>query len=162
MVSTEPVSVLMPVRNGESTLRVALADITLGLGERDELLVVDDGSQDQTPLLLAELGRAEPRLRVIRTPGVGLVGALNLGLREATNRLIARADADDRYPVERLDQQRTAAGTGVVLVTGDYRILADQRYLGDLPCALTSPFVAASLINPLFNLVKFVFRRQGG
>lgn len=148
MARSEPISVLMPVRDGESTLRAALADVTLGLDEHDELLVVDDGSQDRTSLLLAELGRSESRLRVVQTAGVGLVSALNLGLQEASNRLIARADADDRYPGDRLDQQRAAVRPGAVLVTGDYRIVAGRRHLGELPCALTPPFVSASLINP--------------
>lgn len=87
-------------------------------------------------------------MSVITTPGLGLVGALNLGLREASHRWIARADADDRYPCDRLPSQRAAIASGTVLVTADYQVLSGGRSLGVIPCALTHPFVVASLIHP--------------
>jgi len=148
MAQAEPITVLLPVRNGARTLGVALADILLGLCEEDELLVVDDGSEDQSPSILVNVANSDPRLRVIRTSGVGLVEALNLGLRESRFRLIARADADDRYPPDRFASQRACIRAGVVLVAGDYRFVANQEVVTDLPCALSPPFVAASLINP--------------
>lgn len=148
MAHTEPVTVLLPVRNGERTLRAAIQDLLIGMRDSDELLVVDDGSEDGTPAILAQAEDSDDRLRVIRTSGTGLVGALNLGMRESSHRLIARADADDRYPVERLERQRTQLSPGVVLVTGDYRIRAGGKTLGEIPCAITPPFVAASMIHP--------------
>lgn len=143
-----PITVLMPVRDGEATLREALGDLIAGLGPGDELLAVDDGSRDSTPAILRQWAREEPRLIVLRTTGVGLVGALNLGLREASNAWVARADADDRYPPDRLRLQRAAVADGVVLVSGDYRVAHSGRIISELPCALTHPFVAASLIHP--------------
>lgn len=142
------VSVLLPVRNGGATLKTALLDLIPALSPEDEILVVDDGSEDDTPRILRALGEREPHLRVIRTPGLGLVGALNLGLAEARHRWVARADADDRYPAERLACQRMAARSGVVLVTGDYRLTYMGNSVGELPCALTPSFVAGSLIHP--------------
>lgn len=142
------ISVLLPVRNGASTLRMAIADLQSAMGPADELLVVDDGSEDSSPQIIAEAMAADPRVRVARTEGVGLVGALNLGMREARHAWVARADADDRYPPDRLNQQRAALGDGVVLVTGDYRILCGGQHAGNLPSALTAPFVSASLVHP--------------
>ena len=148
MAHTEPVTVLLPVRDGEMTLKAAIRDLLLGMRDSDELLVVDDGSEDRTPAMLAEAEDSDNRLRVVRTLRTGLVGSLNLGLREASNRLIARADADDRYPVDRFERQRAQLRPGVVLVTGDYRIRAGGKLLGEIPCPMTPPFVAASLIHP--------------
>ena len=144
----EPISVLLPVRDGQGTIAAATADLLAGMEDHDELVVVDDGSEDETPRILNELVSAEPRVRVLRTRGIGLVGALNLGLSECQNQWVARADADDRYPQDRLRSQRAFAGPGTVLVTGDYRLRMDSGALGELPCALTPPFVAASLIHP--------------
>lgn len=146
--SAPAVSVLLPVRNGRQTLRRALGDLAAGLSADDELLVIDDGSDDGTPLILKDLVRSVTQLRVIRTPGTGLVAALNLGLRETRHRLIARADADDRYPKDRLTHQRDAWAEGVVLVSGDYRAMAEGRVLGEFPTAISHPFVAASLVHP--------------
>lgn len=143
-----PISVVMPVLNGEATIRQALMDLQANLLPRDEILVIDDGSSDQTADLLLRAQEEEDRVRVIRTEGIGLVRALNLGLTEANHRWVARADADDRYPVDRLLCQRRAVREGVVLVSGDYVVTGGERNLGEFPSALTAPFVAMSLIHP--------------
>ena len=143
-----PISVLLPVRDGQGTIAAATGDLLTGMEAHDELVVVDDASEDDTPRILNELASREPRVRVLRTRGVGLVRALNLGLSECDNQWVARADADDRYPQDRLRSQRALVGPGIVLVTGDYRLRTDSASLGELPCALTSPFVVASLIHP--------------
>ena len=143
----ESLSVLMPVRNGEATLEAALTDLAAGLKEHDELLVINDGSSDQTPEILELLSEQIPQLRVETTDGVGLVEALNLGIREATWPWIARADADDRYPAARLPVQRTARAPGVAAVTGDYQVVGPARSTV-IPSALGSPFVGLSLLHP--------------
>lgn len=146
MRSSEPLSVLMPVRNGAQTLNSAVNDVLSGLRREDELLVVNDGSEDASLQVLDSI--RDSRLRVISTPGYGLVSALNLGLREATNRWVSRVDADDRYPIGRFEGQRSALGPNVVLVSGDYAFVANGRIVGDMPTALTHPFVLVSLLNP--------------
>jgi glycosyltransferase involved in cell wall biosynthesis len=118
------------------------------MGPDDELLAVDDGSTDATPQILAEWASRDPRIRIVTTPGIGLVTALDLGIREASRDWIARADADDRYSRNRLTLQREALGPEVALVTGDYRLIPSQGAPTFLPCALGHPFVALSLINP--------------
>lgn len=148
LMHSNAISVLMSVRNGEATLGTTISDLETGLGDQDEVLIIDDGSQDATHNLLAEWEREDTRLRVVRTPGVGLVQALNLGLREASHDWIARADADDRYPADRLILQRAAIASDVALVTGDYRLCPSGGEVTYLPCALGHPFVTLSLINP--------------
>lgn len=148
LLQDELISVLMPVRNGQSTVQAALDDILIAMSRDDELLVIDDGSEDSTPGLLVDLAAQDSRVRIITTQGLGLVSALNLGLREARHHWVARADADDRYPPDRLQNQRHALRKGIALVTGDYRIGSIRAPLGEIPCALTPPFVVASLIHP--------------
>jgi glycosyltransferase involved in cell wall biosynthesis len=102
---TPLVSVVMPVRNGERFLREAL-DSTLGqtLAEL-ELIVVDDGSTDETPEILAEAAQRDARVRVQRQEPGGLTVALNAGCALAEAPLIARMDADDVMLPDRLERQ---------------------------------------------------------
>ena len=98
------VSVLVPVHNGVPWVRDAVASV-LAQTEGDlELIVIDDGSTDATPDLLA--GVHDPRLRVTRYARVGLTRSLNRALALATAPLVARLDADDRALPERLARQR--------------------------------------------------------
>ena len=70
------VSVVMPVRDGERFLREAL-DSTLAQTLPDlELIVVDDGSTDATPEILADGARRDPRVRVQRQAAAGLTAAV--------------------------------------------------------------------------------------
>ncbi|MFT4225236.1 glycosyltransferase family 2 protein [Micropruina sp.] len=97
------VTVLMPVHNGADHLGGALVSVFAQDFADFELLVVDDGSTDATPAVLA--GCADPRLRVLRLERTGLVGALNRGLEEAGGEFIARLDADDEMLPGRLTRQ---------------------------------------------------------
>jgi hypothetical protein len=146
MPEDEPITVLMPVRNAAGTVGRAVGDLLAGMSPSDEFLVVDDGSDDNSASVISSF--EDPRIRLVATPGLGLVGALNLGLKEASHRWVARADADDRYPPSRLSAQRQARREGVVLVTGDYNFIVDSQPIGSMPCALSHPFVIASLIHP--------------
>ena len=73
-----------------------------------ELLIVDDGSTDETSEVAAELTAADGRVRVMRQEAFGLVTALNRGVQEARGALIARMDADDWAHPERLERQVAA------------------------------------------------------
>lgn len=101
---TPAVTVLMSVHDGAPAVAQAVASV-LGQTAGDlELIVVDDGSTDATPDLLAAVRDA--RLRVIRQARTGLTRALNAGLAHATAPLVARLDADDVALPERLERQR--------------------------------------------------------
>jgi cellulose synthase/poly-beta-1,6-N-acetylglucosamine synthase-like glycosyltransferase len=147
-MDAEPLSILLPVRNGADFVANALTDLTAAAIDTDEILIVDDGSEDRTSRVLSKWAQRDQRIRVLRTEGLGLVAALNLGLSEVTHEWIARADADDGYPQDRFIRQREALRDGVALVTGDYRLVAPAGDPTLIPCALGHPFVAAGLIHP--------------
>lgn len=103
---TKPVvSVAMPVFNGAGTVREAVESIQSQTLRDWELVVVDDGSTDETPNILGELARMDPRIRVVRRPHRGIVEAANAAIREAHCDLVARMDADDVCLPERLEAQ---------------------------------------------------------
>jgi glycosyltransferase involved in cell wall biosynthesis len=104
MSASPKISVLMAVYNGAEYLREAI-DSVLAQTYRDfEFVIVDDGSSDATPDLLATYKDA--RLRVQRLPeNRGLIVALNAGLALCRGEYIARMDGDDFSHPERFARQ---------------------------------------------------------
>ncbi len=102
---TPAVSILMPVRNEEPYLPAALHSISAQTCTDWELVVVDDGSSDATPDILALAAAQDSRIRVIRRTGGGLVAALNDGLASCRAPLLARMDGDDISHPRRLERQ---------------------------------------------------------
>lgn len=101
---TPAISVLMSVRDGAPWVAEAVASVLAQTDGDWELIVIDDGSTDATPDLLAAVRDA--RLRVHRQAPSGLTPALNRALALARAELIARLDADDRALPERFARQR--------------------------------------------------------
>jgi glycosyltransferase involved in cell wall biosynthesis len=109
------VSVILPTHNRAALLRRSLGSV-LGQTFRDlEVLVVDDGSTEDIPAVVAGFGDA--RTRVLRLPerrGGG--GARNAGIAAARGRLVAFQDSDDEWLPDKLQRQVAAldrAGPGV-------------------------------------------------
>lgn len=99
------VSVIMPVYNGAADLRRAI-DTVLGQSFRDfELIVINDGSTDDSAALLNTVD--DPRVRVIHQENMGLAATLNRGMAIAKGELIARQDQDDLSHPERFARQVT-------------------------------------------------------
>jgi glycosyltransferase involved in cell wall biosynthesis len=87
-----------------------------------EVIVVDDGSTDETPQVLAAYGE---RIRVIRQANQGLVRAVDRGLAEVSGDYVALLDADDEWPADRLRRQveHLEANPRVGLVHGDMTLI---------------------------------------
>ncbi len=104
-MSTPRVSVLMPVYNAACTLPETLQSIA-GQSLTDfEVIAVDDGSDDDSRMILEAWGRGDRRIKPVRAGRVGLVEALNHGLSVCRGEWVARMDADDRMHPERLARQ---------------------------------------------------------
>jgi len=99
------VSILMPVKNEGRFLSTALRSLSAQTLTDWELVVVDDGSTDDTPRILAEAACGDQRIRVLKSTGVGLVSALNSGLSNCRAPLVARMDGDDISHPDRLAEQ---------------------------------------------------------
>ncbi len=100
------VSVVLAARDAAPFLGASARSILTQTVRDLELVVVDDGSRDETPALLAALD--DPRVVVVRNEEpTGLASALNLGFARASSRYIARMDADDIALPRRLEQQLT-------------------------------------------------------
>lgn len=170
-MTSPDVSVVMPVRNGQRWLAQAI-DSVLSQTHRDlELIVIDDGSQDQTPAILDGFARRDGRVRIVTQGKLGIVAALNRGMAAARAPLIARLDADDVALPSRLELQLAEFGRRrrlVLLGSRAEKIDGDGRHAGALgrdfghrdlkaELRLRNPFVHSSV---MFD--KAVAERCGG
>ena len=96
LIGAPSLSVVLPVRNAENYIGDTLRSVVGNLRPDMELIVIDDGSDDATPDVIAEAAPGLPGMRVI-THGraVGLADARNVGLAAAEGRLVTFLDGDD-------------------------------------------------------------------
>lgn len=100
---TEPaVSVVIPAFNAAWCVRRAVDSVLAQRFADFELIVVDDGSTDDTAEILRGYGDA---LRIVSQPNGGMSRARNAGIRIARGRYIAFLDADDRWLPAKLERQ---------------------------------------------------------
>jgi cellulose synthase/poly-beta-1,6-N-acetylglucosamine synthase-like glycosyltransferase len=100
------ISVLLPVYNDGATLGRAVRSIRNQTFTDWELLLLDDGSTDDSADRMERLSRADSRIRLVRLPHEGLSRTLNQGLSLAAGRTIARMDADDVSHPKRFSLQK--------------------------------------------------------
>ena len=164
------VSVIMPVRDGERWVAEAIRSVQDQTFAGFELLVIDDGSTDATPAILADAAATDPRVIVLRQPRDGLVAGLNRGLATARAPLIARLDADDIALPDRLARQVDHMGhhPEVVLLGGwatiiDERSRPKGREMRPSPQALRATLLKKSpFIHPTVMFRAEAARRVGG
>ena len=89
------ISVIVPVHNAAGTLEAAVSSVLAQTFSDFELILVDDGGTDGSPLLCEGLAQRDRRIRVFHMEDRGVSAARNLGLEEARGERIAFLDADD-------------------------------------------------------------------
>ncbi|SDR54596.1 Glycosyl transferase family 2 [Rhizobiales bacterium GAS191] len=99
------IDVLLPVFNAASTVAEAIESVRRQTVAEQRIIVIDDGSTDHTPEILAGLARQDSRITVLRQRNGGIVDALNAGLERCAGTFIARQDADDISDASRLAMQ---------------------------------------------------------
>lgn len=159
---TERVSVLLATRNRAGLLRAALASVQRQTLRDIEILVLDDGSTDDTAQVLDAARQRDARVRVIRhAHGQGLPVALNRLLAEARGTWVARMDDDDLCMPQRLAVQLAYAQTHRLDVCGSW-----YRRFGWLPGGAGRPatdheaIVAGLLFQPSLLHPSVLIRRS--
>ena len=165
------VSVILPVYNGASTIARALGSVFAQTFTDYEIVVVNDGSTDDTASALAAYG---DRIHVVSQPNRGLSAARNAGVGASSGELIAFIDDDDLWMPEKLarcvaildqDPNCALAYTGAVRVDLSGTPMPNQNAQND---GVDSPTMAQMLARP-WNVVpcqfvvrRMVFERCGG
>jgi glycosyltransferase involved in cell wall biosynthesis len=91
------ISVIIPTYNRAATIERAIRSVLAQSHAVNEVIVVDDGSTDETGLLVADLARRDTRVMYFRKPNGGAPAARNAGIALSTGDLVAFQDSDDEW-----------------------------------------------------------------
>ena len=89
------ISVIMPVYNRAQTLPKAVRSVLSQTLHEIELLCINDGSTDDTVMVLKELAQKDPRIKVLSQRNAGAGPARNYGLKRAKGEFVAFLDSDE-------------------------------------------------------------------
>jgi glycosyltransferase involved in cell wall biosynthesis len=100
------ISVIIPVYNGQKTIRETIESVLNQTFKDFELIVINDGSQDATLEIISSV--PDCRLKVFSYPNAGQAASRNRGFSHSTGEFIAFLDADDLWTPDKLEAQLKA------------------------------------------------------
>lgn len=165
------VSVILPVYNSIDYLDVAIQSILNQTLKSFELIIIDDGSNNQTKNKLSEYALIDNRIKLISLKkNKGITNALNLGINKAQGKYIARMDSDDRSNLNRFSKQINLmekyeldiCASNYVVINESDKLLFRRKISNSinflyLKTTFTSPFVHGSVIFKKEFLKKYMY-----
>ncbi|MEN2738931.1 bifunctional polysaccharide deacetylase/glycosyltransferase family 2 protein [Microbacterium sp. X-17] len=125
---TDPVTVIMPAYNEAAGIEAAIRSIAAS-AHPVEIIVVDDGSTDETARIAEGLGI--PSVRVIRQSNAGKPAALNTGLAAASHELVVMVDADTVFETDTIGRLvQPFADPEVGAVSGNTKVVNRRGIIG--------------------------------
>ena len=140
------ISVIVPVYNVRHYLRDCIASIVGQTYRNLEIILVDDGSTDESSAMCDEAALDDGRIQVIHKENGGLSSARNAGLDVATGEFVAFVDSDDTIAPEAIEVLYRAASENGATVT-----MMNMTYVQE---GATRPEVSSLTQPPATNLIK--------
>lgn len=145
----ELVSVIVPVYNVEKYLDRCIQSVCRQSYNRLEIILVDDGSKDQSGAMCEEYADQDERIKVIHKENGGLGDARNVGVENATGKYLLFVDSDDRIHENLVkDTVETAEKNQADMVIFDYM---GEEEDGNLTDRFTFPFPVNQVIEASEN-----------
>ena len=151
--NTPLISVIIPVYNGEKTLKRALDSLFAQDYPNFEAIAINDGSKDGSLSILSGLKEQHKNLIVIDQPNGGVSKARNAGLDAAQGEYIAFLDADDEMPSGYLSKMMNGIGDADFAFSGFKNIKNGKESIGSNPDG--EAFPAKDFIRYLFDPARF-------
>ncbi len=99
------VSIITPLYNGERFVRQTIESVLAQTYARWEMIIVNDGSKDNSEQIALSYSEKDSRIRVFSQPNSGSASARNHGISEAAGRYMVFLDADDYWDSTFLEEQ---------------------------------------------------------
>ena len=99
------VSIITPMYNGERFVAKTIESVLSQNYTKWEMIIIDDGSKDNSPIIVEEYSKRDGRIQLIRQKNAGSGAARNNGIRRAKGQYICLLDADDTWENNFLEEQ---------------------------------------------------------
>ena len=122
------VTVVMSTFNDEKTIENAINSIVNQTYKNIEFILINDGSRDGTLSVINKFSIDDDRIKVINQENKGLTKSLNIGIKQARGKYIARQDADDISMLTRIEKQveYLESNSNIVLIGTNRYIINDN------------------------------------
>lgn len=167
-MKTPHFSVIIPAYNASQTIRSTVASVLLQSDRDLEVILVDDGSTDDTLSILLDVACKDTRVRVVSQPNGGVSSARNYGAQLAKGNLLAFLDADDQWESAKLARHRSVHEGDPMLDASFAQVafcpdrtgpLVRRRSVSRIPRGYLD--LSQVLVeNPVCTTSNFVIRRQ--
>jgi glycosyltransferase involved in cell wall biosynthesis len=157
------VSVILPVFNGGKYLSAAIRSILNQSYTDFELIIINDGSTDNSSDIINAYAEQDGRIRVVERENKGLVYSLNEAIALAKGEYIARMDADDLAMPLRFEKQvKYFLDNNVEIVGGHYLIIDKENKIVDT-CIVpvdSNAIIACLSVCPPFAHGSVMFKKE--
>jgi len=161
------ISIIVSIYNSDKTLSTMIDSVLNQTYKEFELILINDGSTDNSLDIIKEFAKKDIRIVIIDKKNSGLTKSLNIGLKKANGKYIARIDADDIwYPtklekqVEFLEQNQdyTLIGTAYNEIDDNGKIIYKKQRI---PLLITDEEIRENIVkfNPFFHS-SVMFRKK--
>lgn len=148
------ISVIMPAYNADKYIKAAI-DSVLAQSHGDfELIIVDDGSTDNTGTIADAYTTTDPRVRVLHTRNDGVSAARNAGIDASRGEYITFIDSDDTLHPDTLSAMMTMAPLADIVCVG---VCKNKRRLGRPTGGRTRTISAAEMLERTLRQRQYIY-----
>ena len=147
-MNSKSVSILLPVYNGEKFITQAINSIFDNSYQNFEIVLIDDGSTDNTVPLVNKF--KDDRIHLFKKSNSGLVESLNYGISKCKNEIIMRMDADDKLHPSKIELQLSSFLKRKVVLIG-----TEAKVFNEYDSKLTNIYLPAyheDIVHSMINL----------
>ena len=126
MVKEELLSIIVPVYNVEKYLNRCIESIVNQTYKTIEIILIDDGSSDNSSYLCDEWAKKDSRIKVVHKQNGGVSSARNQGIKVATGEYVQFVDSDDYLDVDFCKNIMSEYSDDIDLVVSGFTIIDDS------------------------------------